>query len=121
MKRKTLLIIDDNKDILNTLQTLLSENFDNIFIALNGKEGFELFNKYKPELIISDISMPEIDGITLCKKIKSINPFQKIILMSSHSENDKRIKKINCYNFYISKPYSIEELLGYIKDCGIDV
>ncbi|MCB0271372.1 MAG: response regulator, partial [Calditrichaeota bacterium] len=65
-----LLIIEDNEDIRNYLRQTFADQYSCVE-ASNGKEGWELALQHQPALIISDIMMPEMDGITLCKKLKS--------------------------------------------------
>ena len=69
-KNKTLLIIDDNSELRSYLENELNNDY-NILLAENGKIGFELTDKYVPDLIITDVMMPVMDGIELCKMIKN--------------------------------------------------
>ena len=116
MERKKLLLIDDNEDTQITLKMLLEDYFSEIFLAFDGEEGLEIYKTHKPEVIITDIYMPKLNGIELCKKIKEIDTNQTIILVSAHSEDDKVIKKIDCYDYYLSKPYDVEKLIKYFEE-----
>ena len=114
--KKNLLLVDDNIDTQKTLKILLEDYFDNIFLAFDGEKGFEIYNSSPCDVVITDLYMPKLNGIELCKKIKSINKDQKIILVSAHDENDKIIQKIDCYDYYLSKPYNLDKLISYIEE-----
>ena len=66
----TLLIINDAADQLDLLHTLLSHSGYVVLTASDGSEGFEMASAHRPDLIISDVCMPQVDGISLCRKIR---------------------------------------------------
>ncbi len=107
-----ILIVDDEADIREYLKDELGMLYK-ITECANGREAYELILKEKPQLVISDVMMPEIDGITLCKKLKSnvnINHIPVILLTARYTEEDKGVG-LNCgADAYIEKPFSIDML-----------
>ena len=67
------LIIDDEKDILDTLSSILEDEGFSVSKAADGKEGLALFEREKPDIVLLDVWMPELDGIQVLKKIKKKN------------------------------------------------
>lgn len=110
--RPSILIIDDNEAVLSLLKDILSDDY-NILIAKDGSEGFEKLTNMTPELIITDVMMPNYDGISLTKKIKS-NPHTKhipLIILSAKSAINDRISGIESgADAYISKPFDTQYL-----------
>lgn len=115
--KEKILIIDDNKDLLWMLQEILSEEY-RICLAENGKEGLELLKKESPDLIITDIMMPEIDGITLTRQIKSNKHTMHIplvILSAKNSHEEKTIGIESGADAYIAKPFHADYLKAVIR------
>jgi YesN/AraC family two-component response regulator len=111
-KDYTVLIVEDEADILNFLMTELSKNY-NIIIANNGVEALEKIKLKEPDLIVSDVMMPEMDGYEFCEKIKSSSEFCNIpiILLTALGDNDNLIKGLEFgADDYISKPFSFKHL-----------
>ena len=110
--RHTLLIVDDEPDIVNYLRKELSQDF-HIITSSNGKEALQqVFNK-QPDIIISDVMMPEMDGITFCKKIKQNVNFNHIpvILLSAKSDEETNLQGLKCgADAYVTKPFYTEVL-----------
>lgn len=113
----SILIIDDNEEILNLLEDILADEF-NIITARNGNEGFETLTQMTPELIITDIMMPKLDGISLTKLIKN-NPHTMhipLIIVSAKSAINDKINGVESgADAYISKPFDIQYLRTLIK------
>ena len=107
-----ILVVDDEEEIRNYLVSELSEKYI-VISAANGKEAFELLMEEKPNLVISDIMMPEMDGITLCKKIKGNlqTGHIPVILLTALSRDENRAEGIETgADMYIVKPFSSEFL-----------
>lgn len=113
-----ILIVEDNHDLRTYLANELSESFK-ILEAVNGREGLEMANLHSPDLIISDIMMPEIDGFELCTKIKStINTSHiPVVLLTAKTGIDDRITGYNTgADEYIAKPFNIEVLKSRVQN-----
>ncbi len=115
---KRILIVEDEKDILKTLEfNLKSEGF-NITTADDGKQALEKLQNYKPELIILDVMLPYIDGFSVLRSIKSDEKTKKIpviMLTARDSEIDKITGLDAGADDYLPKPFSIRELIARIN------
>ena len=108
----SLLVVEDNADIQNYIQTELSIYY-HIIKANNGKEGLECALRHIPDIIISDIVMPEMDGLTLCKLIKTNENtcHIPIILLTAKTSVEQRIEGLEMgADSYIPKPFNIKHL-----------
>jgi len=112
----TLLYVEDDNDTREQLSTFLKYFSSSLYIAIDGEEGLSLYKKYSPDLIITDIGMPKMDGVTMVEKIKQINPHQHIIFTTAHSESTFFIRAIDVsVDGYILKPIDLEKLEYKIK------
>ena len=113
----TILIIDDNKELLWMLKDILSDEYT-ILTAENGEEGLELLKQETPNLIITDIMMPKIDGITLTKQLKNNKHTAHIplVILSAKNTTDEKIEGIESgADAYIPKPFNTQYLRTIIK------
>lgn len=114
----TILIIDDNIDICNYLEEILKEKF-NIIKECNPLNGIELILHYLPDIIISDVMMPELDGFELCKQIKTDIRFSHIpvILLTAKATTEDRITGFDIgADEYIYKPFDDNLLISRIEN-----
>ncbi len=116
-KNLHLLYIEDNEDVREQTLKMLQIFFDNISIAKDGEQGLEEFkknNKFEStsfDLIITDIEMPNKDGISMITSIREYNAEIPILIFSAHSNTDYFLKSINAgIDGYILKPYNIEQI-----------
>ncbi|RXK14369.1 response regulator receiver protein [Halarcobacter mediterraneus] len=116
-KNLHLLYIEDNEDVREQTLKMLQIFFDNISIAKDGEQGLEEFkknNKFEStsfDLIITDIEMPNKDGISMINSIREYNAEIPILIFSAHSNTDYFLKSINAgIDGYILKPYNIEQI-----------
>lgn len=110
--KKTLIIIDDNEEVLSFVNDILRDDY-RILKFTNGQEALDYMEKEIPDLIISDVMMPEMDGFELCKILKTSQNTNHIpvILLTAKSSSVNRIEGLSTgADSYISKPFSIEEL-----------
>ena len=117
-KKPTVILADDHKIFRQGIKSLIMHKGigDIIAEASNGSELLELLKNLTPDLIIMDISMPEIDGIDAAKIILKENPTQKILALSMYSEEDYYYKIIEVgFKGYIIKDAGIDELENAIK------
>lgn len=115
--KKSILIIEDNDDIRFYMMDNLRTNFT-VYQAVNGKEGWERALRFQPDVIITDIMMPEMDGLQLCRKLKT-DPHTShipVIILTARITDDQKIEGLNTGAVdYITKPFSFELLLSRIK------
>ncbi|MGA8265118.1 MAG: response regulator, partial [Ignavibacteriaceae bacterium] len=111
MDKKRILVIDDDESTRESLEIYLNELGYKVLLATNGREGFDSFIEYKPDLILTDIMMPEWNGLELLKKIKTINPRVPIILITAVEKTESIIlaMQLGAYD-YIEKPIVINNL-----------
>lgn len=117
VSRPTLLVVDDEQDVRSFLQEAFSSNY-NVILAVDGEDGWTKLNKNHPQLVISDVMMPKLDGYQLCEKIKSSTEFCHIpvILLTANNENTKKIEGLELgADDYIIKPFSIKYLEVRVK------
>lgn len=112
----TILLVEDELDIRIELKKFLQRYYEEVFTASNGEEGLTLFEKYKPQIIISDIKMPKMNGIDMIKKIKKHTPDQIVIFTTAHSDNNYFLEAIEIQvDGYILKPVDLSLLKKKIK------
>jgi DNA-binding response OmpR family regulator len=100
-----LLYIEDDIDIQTIYAEQLKTLVPTLYFAKDGEEGFERYLELKPHIILLDINMPKMDGLTLAKRIREIDRHVKIIITTSYSEQEKLLQAIELYLIkYIIKP-----------------
>jgi UDP-3-O-[3-hydroxymyristoyl] N-acetylglucosamine deacetylase len=111
-----ILIIDDEKDILNTLSSILEDEGFTVSKAMDGKEGLSIFEREKPDIVLLDVWMPELDGIQVLKRIKKRNKDAIVIVISGHGTISTAVEavKVGAYDF-LEKPLSIEKVLEVVS------
>ena len=115
---KKLLIVDDEPDILEFLSYNFRKNGFIVTIANNGLEGIKLAEQECPELIISDILMPEMDGIEMCKEMRKIPQLHEtpFIFLTAVNDDYKVLYAMTAgANQYTSKPIRFEYLLAMVN------
>ncbi|MCH5720592.1 response regulator transcription factor [Niabella hibiscisoli] len=115
-EKPSILIVDDNEDILDFLKDDLGELYT-IFTAPDGVKALSVLNEQVVQLVISDVMMPEMDGIELCEKIKSNFEFSHIpvILLTAKNTLQAKIEGLNTgADAYIEKPFSPEHVAAQV-------
>jgi len=118
MANKRILLVDDEKDILEFLSYNLEKEGYDVFTANNGIIGLELATKYKPDLIILDVMMPEMDGIEVCEKIRNTNDLQNILILflTARSEEYSELAGFGAgADDYITKPIKPKLLISRVN------
>ena len=111
----SILMVDDNKDIIDLLLPHFKKEQFVVDIAYDGLEAYQLFNPNKHNLLLLDIMMPKMDGITLCKKIRETSNVP-IIMITAKSEDEDVIMGIDVgADDYIVKPFSPRQVVAKIK------
>ena len=117
MNMNTILVVDDQKTVCYSIQRFLQFEGYDVLTAANGVEALSIVNARKPDLVIMDIRMPEMDGLEVLEKIKEDRPELQVIMMTSYSTMDMTIQamKLGACD-YLAKPFDNDELLIRIKD-----
>jgi DNA-binding NtrC family response regulator len=115
---ENILIVDDEKNIVNILSELLKRWGYNPIQATSGKEALEKFNDLSIDLVITDMVMPEMDGLSLINKILEIRPNTIIMMLTGYPSFDSAVQSIRggAYD-YLAKPINSEELKYKIEKC----
>lgn len=112
---KTVLIVDDEQAIIDVLKfNLLKEGYRTIE-AKDGQAGLDMALKEKPDLIMLDIMLPKLDGLTVCQRVKNTLNIPIIILTAKDTEVDKIVGLELGADDYITKPFSVRELVARVK------
>lgn len=114
-KDPLILLIDDEPQILRALKTILAANRFRIELAMNGEQGMALAVAQPPDLIILDLTLPDMDGIQVCQQIREWSRVPIIVLSVRDSEKDKVAALDKGADDYLTKPFGIEELLARIR------
>ncbi|MDW5264922.1 MULTISPECIES: response regulator transcription factor [Acidobacteriaceae] len=110
-----ILIVDDEPQIIRVLRTALSTQGYVIRIAGNGVEGADIALEWKPDLIITDVSMPEMNGVELCRELRT-NSDVPIIVLSVRNNERMKIEALDAgADDYVTKPFSIQELQARVR------
>jgi len=119
MHERTILVVDDSKTIRFLVDKGLSEAGFHVLTATNGKEALDMIKIREPDLILSDINMPEMDGIEFCKQVKADPDWAAVpfVVMSSHSERSLVRGMIDHgATTYIVKPFNLDQLVITIEN-----
>ncbi|MBM0637452.1 response regulator transcription factor [Campylobacter sp. VicNov18] len=120
-----ILVVEDEVKARESLINVLSNRFSKVIGAQNGDEGLKKFKKFKPDLVITDIAMPIMDGLDMAREIKEISDDVPIVVLSAYSEKERLLRSIDIgIDKYLIKPVDIEELfkvLDYLVDEKIEV
>mgnify|MGYP000025173317 FL=1 len=109
------LFVEDEETILDCMGIYFKRRFRDVYLAADGAEGLEKFREYRPDLVVTDIEMPKLDGLEMSKEIRKISPDTPIILTTAYNE-DAQVeegKRIGI-SAYLLKPVDYADLDGVI-------
>lgn len=117
-KKLNILFVEDNEEVQNQVVKMLKNFFDNIDIANDGEEALKMYYKFETEnnkfydIVITDLSMPKMGGIELCKELKSVEEEQVILVLSAYSHPENLYELINLgIAKFIQKPINQKNIL----------
>ncbi len=114
-----ILLVDDDPNILISLEFLMRKNGYDVLVARNGTEALELLNENAPQLTILDIMMPDVNGYDLCKHIKSTKKLKhsKVVFLSAKTKESDIQKGYDLgADLYVTKPFSTKDLVKKIAE-----
>lgn len=118
MSKGTILVIDDEKDLIELVRyNLVKEDFD-VIVASDGKSGLDIATKHKPDLIVLDLMMPGMDGLQVCRQLRADDRSSRIpviMLTAKAAEADRVVGLEMGADDYVSKPFSPRELVARVK------
>lgn len=107
----SVLVAEDEIELLESISEYLEIFFHRVYTASCGKEAYDIYKYKKPNIILTDINMPNLDGLSLISKIRENDSVTKIIVMSAHSEQDKLLRAIKLHlETYLIKPIKTDLL-----------
>ncbi|MBK7704346.1 MAG: response regulator transcription factor [Acidobacteria bacterium] len=113
--RLRILIVDDEPQIVRVMRTGLIANGYETRFAENGRAALEVFDVWQPDMIVTDLAMPEMDGLELCRQIRAISEVP-IIVLSVKGEERTKIDALDAgADDYVTKPFGINELLARLR------
>jgi DNA-binding response OmpR family regulator len=122
LKSLIILYIDDETLIRENAIEYLSFYCNNVYGAIDGISGFEAYEEFKPDIIISDIRMPKLNGIEMVKKIRQNDKKTKIILATAFLETSYLLEAIELGLIkYLIKPITVDKLLPVLESCIEDI
>ncbi len=119
MKQKKILIVDDEPNIVMSLEYAFKKKDFEVFIARDGTEALEISDREKPDLILLDIMMPEMDGYETLKRVRDNKDLShtKVVFLSAKSKEKDVEKGLKMgADSYMTKPFSIKKVISDIED-----
>lgn len=117
-----LLYIEDDQNIRPELAELLKDECRELIVATNGEEGLQHYREAHPDVILTDIRMPKMDGITMVKAIREENPHIPIIVSSAFSDTDYLLEAIRIgIHYYLLKPVNLKQLFDTLEEVAAKI
>ncbi len=110
-----ILVVDDEKEIAELIEIYLVSDGYNVFKAYTADKGFQILETVKIDLVLLDIMMPGMDGLTMCKKIREVNNIPIIMISAKSADLDKILGLSTGADDYVTKPFNPLELTARVK------
>lgn len=112
---RRILVVDDEPQITRVLRTSLSSQGYDIRVANDGETALEIMKDWTPDLVVTDLSMPNMDGLELCRRLR-VTSKVPIIVLSVRGEERTKVQALDAgADDYVTKPFGIEELLARVR------
>jgi len=113
--KSRVLVVDDEPQITRVLRTVLSSQGYQVKTAAEGEAALSSFSEFRPELVITDLYMPHMDGVELCRRIRAMSNVP-IIVLSVKGEEKTKVEALDSgADDYVTKPFGIDELLARVR------
>ncbi|HYV10375.1 MAG TPA: response regulator transcription factor [Pyrinomonadaceae bacterium] len=110
-----ILVVDDEPQLTRVLRTGLKSRGYDVRAAADGLAGFEVFNDWHPDLVITDLAMPNVDGLELCRRLRAVSTVP-IIVLSAKGEEKTKVEALDLgADDFVTKPFGIDELLARVR------
>jgi two-component system KDP operon response regulator KdpE len=110
-----ILVVDDEPQLTRVLRTGLKSRGYDVRVAADGLTALETFGDWHPELVITDLAMPNLDGLELCRRLRSVSQVP-IIVLSAKGEEKTKVEALDIgADDYVTKPFGIDELLARVR------
>jgi two-component system, OmpR family, KDP operon response regulator KdpE len=114
-ERPRILVVDDEPQLTRVLRTGLKSRGYDVRVAADGLSGFETFNDWHPDLVVTDLAMPNMDGLELCRRLRAISQVP-ILILSAKGEEKVKVEALDIgADDFVTKPFGIDELLARIR------
>ena len=119
MPKKRILIVDDEPDLVETIQLALEIESYETLVAYDGYRGLDRARNERPDLIILDVMLPGMNGYKVCRLLKFDEKYKRIpviMLTAEAQEKDRRTGEETGADFYMTKPFSVDKLLAKVRE-----
>jgi two-component system, OmpR family, KDP operon response regulator KdpE len=114
-QRQRILIVDDEPQITRVLRTGLTTRGYEVRVAADGESALDTFNDWHPDLVVTDLAMPNLDGLELCRRLRLVSQIP-IIVLSVKGEEKTKVEALDAgADDFVTKPFSMEELLARVR------
>src|SRR4026209_2093760 len=114
-EKSRVLVVDDEPQITRVLRTVLTSQGYQVRTASEGEAALTSFAEFRPELVITDLYMPHMDGVELCRRIRALSPVP-IIVLSVKGEEKTKVEALDSgADDYVTKPFGMDELLARVR------
>ena len=116
LENLTILYVEDDLDTQRLIKRILDSTAKEVYVASDGEEGFEVYEERSPDIVLTDICMPKMDGLEMSKKIKELNPTQPIAIFTAFNEPEylKQAAELEI-GTYILKPFDREQFFNSLE------
>ncbi len=112
----SLLFVEDNEELQDVMKIVLEDSVKIFYQAFNGKEGLEIFREKNPDIVITDINMPILDGLSMSREIKKLDKCKPIIILSAFDDKETLLEAVNIgIDSFIPKPIDTDFLFDKLK------
>lgn len=113
--KSRILVVDDEPQLTRVLRTGLKSRGYDVLVAEDGLKGFEAFKGWHPDLVITDLAMPNMDGLELCRRLRAVSQVP-IIILSAKGEEKIKVEALDIgADDFVTKPFGIDELLARMR------
>lgn len=113
--RARILVVDDEPQLIRVLRTGLKSRGYDVRGASDGESGLEIFSEWHPDLVITDLAMPNVDGLEFCRRLRAISQVP-IIVLSAKGEEKTKVEALDIgADDFVTKPFGIDELLARVR------
>jgi two-component system KDP operon response regulator KdpE len=110
-----ILVVDDEPQLARVLRTGLKTRGYDVRVAADGVSALEAFGDWNPDLVVTDLAMPNLDGLELCRRLRELSPLP-IIVLSVRGEEKTKVEALDAgADDYVTKPFGMDELLARVR------
>jgi two-component system KDP operon response regulator KdpE len=114
-QKPRILVVDDEAQLTRVLRTGLKTHGYDVRVAADGISGLEIFGDWQPDLLVTDLAMPNMDGLELCRRVRAISRVP-IIVLSAKGEEKTKVEALDVgADDYVTKPFGMDELLARVR------